>query len=52
MIIKVFDALADNTPEGSQFSELFRVCVLSISIYRNCSIYESKVFELEQNLKR
>lgn len=52
MIIKVFDAFADNTPEGSQLSELFRVCALSIPVYRNCSIYENKVFELEQNLKK
>lgn len=51
MIIKVFDALADNTPEGSQLSELFRVCGLSIPIYRNCSIYENKVLDLEYNLK-
>ena len=45
---KVFDELADNTPEGSQ---LFRVCALSIPVYRNCSVYENKVFELHQNLK-
>lgn len=51
MIIKVFDAFADNTPEGSQLSELFRVCALSIPIYRNCSIYENKVLDLEYNLK-
>lgn len=49
---KVFDALADNTHEGSQLSELFRVCALSIPICRNCSIYENKLLDLEQNLKK
>lgn len=48
---KAFDALADNTPEGSQLSKLFRVCALSIPVYRNCSVYENKVYELHQNLK-
>lgn len=52
MIIKVFDALADNTPEGSQLSEIFRVCALSIPIYRNCSLYENKLLDLELNLKK
>ena len=45
-------ALADNTPDGSELSELFRVCGLSIPIYRNCSIYENKVLDLEYNLKK
>lgn len=49
---KVFGALADNTPEGSQLSELFRVCALSIPIHRNASIYENKLLDLEQNLKK
>lgn len=51
MIRKVFHTFAENTPEGSQLSELFRVCGLSIPIYRNCSNYENKVLELEYNLK-
>lgn len=52
MITKVFDALADNTPDGSQLSELFRVCAYSFPIYRNCSIYENKLLVLEENLKK
>lgn len=52
IISKVFDVFAHNTPEGSQLSELFRVCGLSIPIYRNCSLYENKLFDLEQNLKK
>ena len=51
MLRKAFHALSENTPEGSQLSELFRVCALSIPIYRNCSIYENKALELHQNLK-
>lgn len=51
MIRKVFHTFAENTPEGSQLSELFRVCALSIPIYRNCRVYENKVLELHQNLK-
>lgn len=52
MIRKVFHTFAENTPEGSHLSELFRVCALSIPIYRNRSIYENKLFDLEQNLKK
>lgn len=52
IIRKVFDVFADNTPEGSQLSKLFRVCALSIPIYRNCSLYENKLLDLEQNLKK
>lgn len=52
MLRKAFHALSENTPEGSQLSELFRVCALSIPIYRNCSIYENKLLDLEQNLKK
>lgn len=52
MIRKVFRAFAENTPEGSQLSELFTVCALSIPIYRNCSLYENKLLDLEQNLKK
>lgn len=51
MLRKAFHALSENIPEGSQLSELFRICALSIPIYRNCSVYENKVFELHQNLK-
>lgn len=51
-ISKVFDVLADNTPEDSQLSQLFRVCALSIPIYRNCSLYENKLLDLELNLKK
>ena len=52
MIKKVFYTFAENTPEGSQLSELFRVCALSIPVHRNCSIYENKLLDLEQNLKK
>jgi hypothetical protein len=52
MLGKAFHALSENTPEGSQLSELFRVCALSIPIYRNCSLYENKLLDLEQNLKK
>lgn len=48
-ISKVFDVLANNTPEDSQ---LFSVCALSIPIYRNCSLYENKLLDLELNLKK
>lgn len=51
-ISKVFDVLADNTAEDSQLSKLFSVCALSIPIYRNCSLYENKLLDLELNLKK